>query len=150
MSLTVRFDSAMIAEGRPSGLDEVLKQYGLPALAFHFVAWMSIIALAYVAFSLCGTHAHALLRYFPEAFAQRLGDGFVIDPLERAICMADALSPWRMALTVCVAPFLVRIGQDLQWYSLAENMIWTIDDSLNGSLRGHARAAASLASRLTR
>jgi len=150
LSLTVRFDFAIIAEGRPSGLDEVLKQSGLPALAFHFVVWMSMIALGYVTFSLCGTDAHALLRYFPEAFAQRIGDGLVIDPLDRAVCMADALSPWRIALTVCAAPFLFRIGQGLQWYSLAEDMIWTIDDSLDGSLRGHARAAASLASRLTR
>jgi hypothetical protein len=140
----------MIAEGSPSGPDEVLKQYGLPALAFHFIVWMSVIALTYVAFSLCGSDPHALLRYFPEAFAQRIGDGIAIDPLDRAICMADASSPWRIALTVCIAPFLARIGQGLQWYSLVEDMIWTIDDNLSGSLRGHARAAASLASRLTR
>jgi len=150
LSLTVRFDSSMIAQGSPSDFGEVLKQYGLPALAFHFVLWMSTIALTYVAFSLCGSDAHTLLRYFPASFAQRIGDGLVIDPLTRAMCTADALSPWRMALTLCVAPFLARIGQNLQWYGLAEDVIWSIDDSLNGSLREQARAAASLASRLTR
>ncbi|CAE7414580.1 unnamed protein product [Symbiodinium necroappetens] len=100
-------------------IPEILNRYGLPALVFHFVVWVSTLGSLYFLFYF----NTSLLQMLPEEIQQRVGAGSQLGYAAAALGAAEVLGPVRLALTVTAAPTASRLARQYEWFCKAEEMI---------------------------
>ncbi|CAJ1356490.1 unnamed protein product [Effrenium voratum] len=100
-------------------IPEILNRYGLPALVFHFVVWITTLTACYLVLSL----NTALLQMLPEEIQQRVSAGSTLGYAAAALAAAEILGPVRLALTVAAAPTASRVARQYEWFCRMEEAI---------------------------
>mmetsp|Transcript_54625 Transcript_54625/g.67027 ORF Transcript_54625/g.67027 Transcript_54625/m.67027 type:complete len:184 (+) Transcript_54625:53-604(+) len=100
-------------------IPEILKRYGLPALFFHFLVWVSTLTACYVFLSV----NTGILELLPAELQQRISGGSQIGYAAAALGAAEVLGPARLALTVAAAPTASRVARQSEWFRRTEEGI---------------------------
>jgi len=82
-------------------LTELLKDYGVVALGFHFTVWVLTVALTFTALSLVGT---SLLAELPAWMPVDAEAGVGAGKVAITFGIVEAIGPARLALTVAATP----------------------------------------------
>jgi hypothetical protein len=119
-------------EGKEVGVSQLLTEYGLIAIMFHFSIWVSCVAVVFSALS-AGFDISALTTFFsidapavPEAddTAQALGE---TAKAATTLGLVEITSPARLALTVAatprISPFARRFAVVRQAEAMANRMV---------------------------
>lgn len=100
-------------------IPEILKRYGLPALFFHFLVWVSTLAACYLFLSV----NTGILELLPAELQQRISGGSQVGYAAAALGAAEVLGPARLALTVTAAPTASRVARQFEWFRRTEQEI---------------------------
>ena len=100
-------------------IPEILKRYGLPALFFHFLVWVSTLTACYLFLSL----NTSILELLPAELQQRISGGSQIGYAAAALGAAEVLGPARLALTVAAAPSASQVARQYEWFRRTEDGI---------------------------
>ncbi|CAK9002821.1 unnamed protein product [Durusdinium trenchii] len=100
-------------------IPEILKRYGLPALFFHFMVWVSTLSACYLFLSI----NTGILELLPAELQQRISGGSQIGYAAAALGAAEVLGPARLALTVAAAPTASRVARQYDWFRKTEEEI---------------------------
>mmetsp|Transcript_118714 Transcript_118714/g.335809 ORF Transcript_118714/g.335809 Transcript_118714/m.335809 type:complete len:220 (+) Transcript_118714:77-736(+) len=104
-------------------IPELLGEYGLTAVTFHFFVWASCIVVVYTTLSL-GVDISTLVRQLPEALRDKIGgEGSFSGDLGSAaatLAVVEVLGPARLALTISAAPAASKVARRLMWFRNTE------------------------------
>ncbi|KAL1523502.1 hypothetical protein AB1Y20_018440 [Prymnesium parvum] len=101
-----------VAKTHELRLTELLREYGVIALLFHFSVWCLTLAVAFSALSLGGAEALSSLPLIPPAVllpdqpAGGLGRAAIV------LALVEVSGPARLALTLAVTPALSKKARD--------------------------------------
>lgn len=79
------------------GVGELLREYGVVAVGFHFSVWVSSLVLVYAALAVAGSDVLAMLPV-------SLGAGASMGQLAATLGIVEAVGPARLALTIAATP----------------------------------------------
>lgn len=107
-SKVVEVAQPIVEEDKEMSISELLKEYGVIALMFHFTVWCTTIALALTTLSLVGPENLASIPMLPvdmisgEQPVGGLGKAAVV------LALVEVTGPPRLALTVAVTPVVSK------------------------------------------
>lgn len=111
-------------------IPEILKRYGLPALFFHFLVWVSTLTACYLFLSV----NTGILELLPAELQQRISGGSQVGYAAAALGAAEVLGPARLALTVAAAPTASRKARQYEWFRKIEEAVVTFLSDVTSKL----------------
>jgi len=110
-------------------ISDLIKNYGLPAVAFHFSVWITCLATVYAVFSLSGDN---LTQQLPEILREKLGgeNAAAGGAIAATLGLVELVGPARLALTIAVAPKVSETVRQWEWFRNIEKPIVEIASSL--------------------
>uniref|UniRef100_A0A7S0QAA0 DUF1279 domain-containing protein n=1 Tax=Coccolithus braarudii TaxID=221442 RepID=A0A7S0QAA0_9EUKA len=86
------------------GVGELLREYGVVALGFHFSVWLSSVVLVYSVLSVAGADLLSMLPGNIEA-------GASMGKLAATVGIVEAIGPARIALTIAATPTVSKMAR---------------------------------------
>eukprot|EP00930_Biecheleria_cincta_P045692 TRINITY_DN31494_c0_g1_i1.p1 TRINITY_DN31494_c0_g1~~TRINITY_DN31494_c0_g1_i1.p1 ORF type:complete len:226 (-),score=26.06 TRINITY_DN31494_c0_g1_i1:51-728(-) len=108
-------------------MSELLSQYGLPAVSFHFLVWVVSLSTAYFLISASGD-LFSLTQGLPDDLKEKIGlsgDGQTGQMGSGALALAvvEVIGPARLALTVAAAPAFSKAVRQAKWFCEFEDFV---------------------------
>eukprot|EP00618_Florenciella_parvula_P019385 CAMPEP_0119522570 /NCGR_PEP_ID=MMETSP1344-20130328/37872_1 /TAXON_ID=236787 /ORGANISM="Florenciella parvula, Strain CCMP2471" /LENGTH=209 /DNA_ID=CAMNT_0007560617 /DNA_START=54 /DNA_END=683 /DNA_ORIENTATION=+ len=118
-------------EGEMS-IGQMLKNYGVFALLFHFTVWIASITTVFTVLSLTGGDIP-----LPAFLADKLGDvpTGALGKAAVTIAVVEAVGPARLALTVAATPSVSKRLRQYEWVNSAEQTVNLKWEELSSKLR---------------
>lgn len=123
------------ADGEKAGIGQLLREYGLIAVMFHFSVWVLSLTSVFTLLS-TGVDLDALLASVPlfsEAAEGGSEGGGAVGVAGRAaatLAIVEAVGPIRLALTVAVTPRISGAARQIEAVRDAEAMVARTIDSV--------------------
>lgn len=121
-------------EKKELDLSEMLRQYGVFALLFHFSVWITSLALVYSALSLGGDVDLSMIPFLPTTDATA-GAG-VLGRVAVTLGVVEAIGPARLALTIAATPAVSERARRIESVREAEQRVVELGEKLLQRLPG--------------
>lgn len=109
-------------------IGELLKEYGVIALLFHFTVWCATIALAVSALSLAGSESLSSIPMVPAELLLADQPGGGLGRAAIVLGLVEVTGPPRLALTVAVTPAISGKAREFAVVRDAEQMLLGVVD----------------------
>eukprot|EP00929_Paragymnodinium_shiwhaense_P015291 TRINITY_DN123362_c0_g1_i1.p1 TRINITY_DN123362_c0_g1~~TRINITY_DN123362_c0_g1_i1.p1 ORF type:complete len:261 (+),score=48.81 TRINITY_DN123362_c0_g1_i1:76-783(+) len=108
-------------------ISQLLQLYGLPAVVFHFLVWVTCLGSVYALLSVYGIDA--VIRQLPEFVQEKLsgeggsGSAGGLGAAAVTVALVEAVGPARFALTVASAPTVSKVVRQNEWFCSMEDLV---------------------------